>query len=259
MDKLQIVKIGGNVIENRKALHEFLKDFAQLKEPKILVHGGGKEATQMAFDLGVPVQMIEGRRVTDAANLEIITMLYAGKINKTIVSSLQGLDCNVLGLSGADGNSILADKRPSSPIDFGFVGDLTQVNTAFFRMLLENQITPVCCAISHDGKGQLLNTNADTIAAKLAVALSSFFKVTLSYCFEKKGVLENIEDKDSVIEELTPSYFDQLKSNGKIHSGMLPKIENAFEALDQGVDLVCIGSPKMIIPDESFTKITLSC
>ena len=155
MDKLQVVKIGGNVIENREALLDFLKDFATLSGPKILIHGGGKEATQMAEKLGIEVQLIEGRRITDTQNLELITMLYAGKLNKTIVAHLQALGCNSLGLSGADGNSILAEKRPPNPIDFGFVGDLTKINNNLFEILLQNGISPVCCALSHDGKGTI--------------------------------------------------------------------------------------------------------
>jgi acetylglutamate kinase len=168
MAELKLVKIGGNVIENREALADFLADFAALSGPKILVHGGGKEATQMAKKLGINVQLIDGRRVTDAENLELITMLYAGKLNKNIVAQLQALGCNSLGLTGADGNSILAEKRPSQSVDFGFVGDLTEVNQSFFKMILDSGISPVCCALSHDGKGQLLNTNADTIAATIA-------------------------------------------------------------------------------------------
>ena len=165
MDKLHVVKIGGNVIENQETFLDFLKDYAALKGRKILVHGGGKEATQMAKKLGVSVEVIDGRRVTDANNLDIITMLYGGKLNKNIVAQLQALGCNSLGLSGADGNSVLAEKRPIKSIDFGFVGDLKEVNHSLFNLLLKEGISPVCCALSHDGSGQLLNTNADTIAA----------------------------------------------------------------------------------------------
>ena len=246
MDKLKIVKIGGHVIENRKALSDFLRDFAALKGPKILVHGGGKEATQMAKNLGIEVQIIDGRRVTDDQNLELITMLYAGKLNKFIVAQLQSLNCNSLGLSGADGNSILAVKRPPTPIDFGHVGDLTQVNEELFDLLLHRGITPVCCALSHDGKGQLLNTNADTIAAKLATALVNTFEVSLYYCFEKKGVLSNLEDDSSVIPLINKQLYLDLKTQRKLHTGMLPKLENCFKALEGGVKNIFIGDAQSI-------------
>ena len=255
MAELKLVKIGGNVIENREALADFLADFATLNGPKVLVHGGGKEATQMAKKLGVNVQLIEGRRVTDAKNLELITMLYAGKLNKNIVAQLQALGCNSLGLTGAEGNSILAEKRPSKPIDFGFVGDLTEVNQSFFKMLLDSGISPVCCALSHDGKGQLLNTNADTIAATLASALSDHFDVSLNYCFEKNGVLLDLEDDRSVIQTLDETNYLKLKSEGVLHTGMLPKLENCFTALKAGVKQVRIGSPKMIIESVNYTQI----
>lgn len=257
MDKLQIVKIGGNVIKDQKALKVFLADFSEIKVAKILVHGGGKEATQMAEKLGVPVQLIEGRRITNLPNLEIISMLYAGKLNKTIVAQLQAFDCNALGLSGADGNSITAKKRSPEPIDFGFVGDVTAVNKVLFNTLLTQNITPVCCAITHDKKGQLLNTNADTIASEIAIAMSSHFEVTLSYCFEKKGVLMDEEDENSVIPTLTSEKYKTLKKKKKIHSGMLPKIHNCFEALKKGVTQVCIGNPKMITGKVNHTQIQL--
>jgi acetylglutamate kinase len=257
MDKLQIVKIGGNVIENREALKDFLTDFTKIKEAKILVHGGGKEATQMAEKLGIPVQLIEGRRVTDSANLEIISMLYAGKLNKTIVAQLQAFDCNALGLSGTDGNSISSQKRAPEPIDFGFVGDVTQVNDALFKTLLTQNITPVCCAITHDNKGQLLNTNADTIASEIAIAMSAHFDVTLSYCFEKKGVLQQVEDEDSVIPIINTSLYETLKRENTIHSGMLPKIHNCFEALKKGVAQVRVGNPKMITEKVNHTQLEL--
>ena len=255
MAELKLVKIGGNVIENREALADFLADFAALNGPKVLVHGGGKEATQMAKKLGVNVQLIEGRRVTDAKNLELITMLYAGKLNKNIVAQLQALGCNSLGLTGADGNSILARKRASKPIDFGFVGDLTEVNQSFFKMLLDSGISPVCCALSHDGKGQLLNTNADTIAATLASALSDHFDVSLNYCFEKNGVLLDLEDDRSVIQTLDETNYLKLKSEGVLHTGMLPKLENCFTALKAGVKQVRIGSPKIITESVNYTQI----
>ena len=257
MDKLQVVKVGGNVIENRESLNEFLFDFTKIRGAKILVHGGGKEATQMAHKLNVPVQIIEGRRITDAANLEIISMLYAGKINKTIVALLQAYKCDSLGLTGADGNSIVAEKRSSKPIDFGFVGDVISVNSALFNLLLNQKITPVCCAITHDKNGQLLNTNADTIASEIASSMSAYYEVTLSYCFEKKGVLKKLIDEDSVIPSINSNQYEYLKKEGIINEGMLPKIKNCFEALKKGVTKVRIGNSKMITESITYTQIKL--
>jgi len=258
MNKLAVVKIGGNVIEEPQALSMFLKDFSQMQGPKILVHGGGKKATAMAQQLGIPVQMVDGRRITDAQNLDIITMLYGGKINKNIVARLQALECNAMGLSGADANAIQANKRPIGTIDYGFVGDVTEVNTSFFQLLIDHGVTPVCCAITHDRKGQLLNTNADTIAATVAVALSKHFQVSLWYCFEKQGVLENIEDDHSVIENINPKKYALLKATHAIHSGMIPKMDNCFEALKKGVSKVKIGAPPMILGKTKHTTLTLA-
>ena len=257
MNKLNIIKIGGNVIEDSKLLDSFLKDFANIKEYKILVHGGGKGASKLAEKLGVNTNIIDGRRITDSSNLEIITMVYGGKINKFIVAKLQGLNCNAIGVSGADCNSITAVKRPIKEIDYGFVGDIDKINTNLFKLLLENKITPVCCAISHDGKGQLLNTNADTIASVLAIELSKLYCVSLLYCFEKKGVL-NIEKSDQkILELITPTSYTNLKSKGVINSGMIPKIDNCFNALKSGVKIVKIGSPKIIKGNEPHTKVVL--
>ena len=257
MDKLQVVKVGGNVIENRESLNEFLFDFTKIRGAKILVHGGGKEATQMAQKLNIPVQIIEGRRVTDKANLEIISMLYAGKLNKTIVALLQAYNCDSLGLTGADGNSVVAEKRSSKPIDFGFVGDVISVNSALFNLLLNQKITPVCCAITHDKNGQLLNTNADTIASEIASSMSAYYEVTLSYCFEKKGVLKKLIDEDSVIPSINSNQYEYLKKEGIINEGMLPKIKNCFEALKKGVTKVRIGNSKMITESNEYTQIKL--
>ena len=257
MSKLNIIKIGGNVIEDSKLLDSFLNDFASIKEHKILVHGGGKDASKLAKKLGVNTNIIDGRRITDSSNLEIITMVYGGKINKFIVAKLQGLNCNAIGVSGADCNSITAVKRPIKEIDYGFVGDIDKINTNLFKLLLENKITPVCCAISHDGKGQLLNTNADTIASVLAIELSKLYSVSLLYCFEKKGVL-NIEKSDQkILELITPTSYTNLKSKGVINSGMIPKIDNCFNALKSGVKIVKIGSPKIIKGNEPYTKVVL--
>ena len=257
MDKLQVVKVGGNVIENRKSLNNFLVDFTKIRGAKILVHGGGKEATQMAHKLNIPVQIIEGRRVTDSANLEIISMLYAGKLNKTIVALLQAYKCDSLGLTGADGNSVIAKKRSSKPIDFGFVGDVVSVNSALFNLLLNQKITPVCCAITHDKNGQLLNTNADTIASEIASSMSAYYEVTLSYCFEKKGVLKKLMDEDSIIPSINSNQYEYLKKEGIINEGMLPKIKNCFEALKKGVTKVRIGNSKMITESNEYTQIKL--
>ena len=257
MDKLSVVKIGGNVIENRRALAAFLNDFAALEGSKIIVHGGGKEATLMAQQLGIPVQMIDGRRVTDAATLDLITMVYGGKINKTIVAQLQALGCNALGFTGADGNSITALKRSPQPLDFGFVGDVSKVETALLKVLFQQGITPVFCAITHDGAGQLLNTNADTVAASLAKALATDFEVQLMYCFEKKGVLENVEDDASVLPKINAELYEKLKRENKIHSGMLPKLHNCFDALQQGVKHVFIGDAEMIRLQAPYTQIEL--
>lgn len=257
MDKLFVVKIGGNVIENPKILESFLKDFAALNGYKILIHGGGKKATEMAEKLNVAVDIIDGRRITDAANLDIITMIYGGKINKTIVAKLQALDCNAIGLSGADGNSMSAVKRVIREIDYGFVGDITAINTDLFTLFLNNGLSPVCCGISHNKNGQLLNTNADTIAAAIAKDLSKCFEVSLWYCFEKKGVLNFDKNEQNVIEYLKPETYVDLKSKGVINSGMIPKIDNCFDALNNGVKIVKIGSPGIISGNENHTTLIL--
>ncbi|NND12246.1 MAG: acetylglutamate kinase, partial [Flavobacteriaceae bacterium] len=196
METLKIIKIGGNIIDDANALDEFLREFANLDGQKILVHGGGKEATKLAKRLKVAVNMVDGRRVTDAETLDIITMVYAGKINKNIIAKLQASRCNAIGFSGADGNSIIATKRPVTNIDYGYAGDVVRVNTSTIRTLLENNIVPVFCAITHDEHGQLLNTNADTIASVLAIALATVFTTELYYCFEKNGVLMDVDHDD---------------------------------------------------------------
>jgi len=257
MDKLSIVKIGGNIIEDNEQLGKFLTAFTKIEGGKVLVHGGGKKATILAKKLGVPTKIIDGRRITDEDNLEITTMIYGGKINKNMVAQLQAIGCNAIGLSGADGNAIQAVKRPVKEVDFGYVGDITGINTSFFKLLLQAQYVPVCCAITHDQKGQLLNTNADTIAASLAKSLSKFFNVALYYCLEIPGVLKNINDKESLIGVITPNIYNELKSNNLIHSGMIPKIDNCFEALYNGVSQVKIGSAQMISGNTKYTKLIL--
>ncbi|MEN8768761.1 MAG: acetylglutamate kinase [Candidatus Arcticimaribacter sp.] len=257
MPKLNIVKIGGAIIEEEAKLLPFLQDFAALEGPKILVHGGGKKATAWAEKLGIPVQMKDGRRVTDAATLELITGLYAGQVNKNIVAHLQGMDCNALGLSGADANAIQAVKRPVKAIDYGFVGDVKQVNDTWFKHLLDQNISPVCCAITHDKNGQLFNTNADTITAEIGKALAQDFEVKISYCFELPGVMKDINDPNSLIEKINQASYQQLLLNNTISAGMLPKLHNAFDALQAGVKEVAIGATNMINQTIPYTSITL--
>jgi acetylglutamate kinase len=241
MESLYVIKIGGNIIDDELLLTAFLKKFASLKSKKILVHGGGKLATRLAEKLGIPQQMIEGRRITDAETLKIVTMVYAGYINKHIVAYLQSHECNAAGLSGADGNSILSHKREKAAIDYGYAGDVDRVNTGLFKQLLENGLALVVAPITHDGKNQLLNTNADTIAQEIAKAMSSSFDVSLVYSFEKPGVLLNVDDENSVIKNLQALYYKELKESKKIFAGMIPKLDNAFTAISQGVKKVIIG------------------
>ncbi len=240
--KLIVFKIGGGIIDHLPDLNEFLRQFSAVAGLKILVHGGGKGASEMLEKLGLMPQLVNGRRITDAATLDIVTMFYAGKTNKQIVAVLQGLGVNALGISGADGNVIQAVKRPVRDIDYGFVGDLseTSINTHLIQSFLELELTPVFCPINHDGQGQLLNTNADTIAAAIAKALAATHAVELHYCFEKNGVLRDVADAQSVIAKITPADYADLKQQGTIAAGMLPKLENAFEALDYGVEKVII-------------------
>ncbi|QIX62665.1 acetylglutamate kinase [Hymenobacter sp. BT18] len=239
---LKIFKIGGGIIDDERQLRQFLRELAQVPGRKLLVHGGGKGASQMLRDLGIEPQMVQGRRITDAATLDIVTMFYAGKTNKQVVAGLQAEGINALGLSGADGNVIQAVKRPVKDIDYGFVGDLPAdaVNAAFVGQLLEMHLTPVFCAITHDGAGQLLNTNADTIASTLAQALAAQYEVELHFCFEKDGVLRDVNDDASVIPQITAAEYQQLKAEGVIAAGMVPKLDNAFAALEAGVERVVI-------------------
>lgn len=256
--QLSIVKIGGNVIENETELSRFLLSFSQMKGPKILVHGGGKLATQIAEKLGIRSQLIGGRRITDAESLKVITMVYGGLTNKNIVAQLQGHNCNAIGLSGADGNSIQAHKRPVKEIDYGYAGDVDGVNTPVIEHLLKGNLTPVFCAMTHDGKGQLLNTNADTIASEMAIAMSGLYSTTLYYCFEKKGVLMDVNDPSSVVPHLEPTLYQTLLDRQLIADGMLPKLENCFHALRKNVYKVCIGDISMLDPKpDLFTTITL--
>jgi acetylglutamate kinase len=254
-EKLYVIKIGGNIIDDEQKLSSFLKDFSeifgtsshQFRGRGLLVHGGGKVATKMAAQLGIEQQMVDGRRITDAETLKIVTMVYAGLINKTIVAQLQANNCNAIGLSGADGNVIKSHKRGSnSPlgaggIDYGFVGDVDEVNTTLLKSLLDQNIAVVLAPITHDKNGLLLNTNADTIAQETAKALSNLYDVELIYSFEKSGVLLDVNDETSVIPTITPSYYSELKSNQLIFAGMIPKLDNAFAAINSGVSKVIIG------------------
>lgn len=256
--KLIVIKIGGNVIDDSKTFHQFLKDFAAISGFKILVHGGGKAATKLAGELKIEAKMVQGRRITDIETLRIVTMVYAGLINKNIVAQLQSEGCNAIGLCGADANLIRAKKRPvlkasiqtgggnpeeTEAIDYGFAGDLDHksVHADVLAGFLVNGNIPVFSAITHDGKGQLLNTNADTVASAIAVALADRYDTSLVYCFEKKGVLQDINDEHSVIEELNYEDFHSLKEQQLIAGGMLPKLHNAFEAIKNGVKTVYVG------------------
>ncbi|WP_316832558.1 acetylglutamate kinase [Pedobacter aquatilis] len=243
MNQLTIIKIGGNVIDNSENLHQFLLDFTALPGDKILIHGGGKIATELGQSLGVEAKMVEGRRITDIETLRVVTMVYAGLINKNIVAQLQAKGSNAIGLTGADGNVIKAKKRPVKEIDYGYVGDLDEqsVSISTLDSLLKSGLVPVLCAITHDGETQLLNTNADTIASSVAVAMSELYETQLVYCFEKKGVLKDVNDDASVVKEIRANEFEGLKADGTVQGGMIPKLHNAFEAIKKGVSAVYIG------------------
>lgn len=248
-EHLLVIKIGGNIIDHPEKLQQFLQDFSVIKAKKILVHGGGKIATQLAKDLGVEQEMVDGRRITDAETLKIVTMVYAGLINKGVVAQLQANGNNAMGFCGADANLIQAHKRlpnASNGIDYGFVGDVDKVNTAAIEPLLEQGISIVIAPITHDGAGQLLNTNADTIAQSVATALANHYQVSLLYCFEKSGVLLDANDDNTVIASINPDYYTTLKSQQLIFAGMIPKLDNAFTAINNGVSKVIIGKAESI-------------
>jgi len=241
LEKLSVIKIGGNIIDDETQLSSFLKEFAAIEGKKILIHGGGKLATRVAEAMGISQEMVNGRRITDAETLKVVTMVYAGFINKNIVAKLQSAGCNAVGLSGADGNIIKARKRTATTIDYGFAGDIDEVNSGFIGQLLSKDAALVFSPITHNGNGQLLNTNADTIAQEIAKAMSTFYEITLVYCFEKKGVLLDPEDDDSIIPVIDKLYFEKLKEDLVISAGMIPKLDNAFEALSAGVKHIFIG------------------
>jgi acetylglutamate kinase len=255
---LSIIKIGGNIIDNPTELSQFLADFSKIEGNKILVHGGGKSATKMAQSMGLTPKMIDGRRITDQPMLDVVVMIYAGEINKNIVAQLQANNTNAMGFSGADGNLIQSTKRNHPTIDYGFVGDVQKVNTRLLETLINSAIVPVFCAITHDKKGQLLNTNADTIASELAIAASEVFEVTLNYCFEKPGVLFDAENDSSLISNINLELYSKLKAEGAIHSGMIPKLDNCFNSLSKGVQKIKIGHHRMLKNSEAIcTKIEL--
>ena len=258
MEKLSIIKIGGNIIEDEKSLDDFLQLFSNLEGKKILVHGGGKKATQIASKLGIESKMVNGRRITDAETLEVITMVYGGLVNKTIVAKLQAKSTNAIGLTGADINSIQSEKRPIKEVDFGFVGDVKNVNHNAIDKLIQNDFTPVFCAITHDTKGQLLNTNADTITSQIAVAMSKIYETSIYYCFELNGVLADFNNKNSVIKSINSEKYQQLLEDKIIADGMLPKLENCFDALKNGVHKVFLGNTAMLTKEnDHFTTISL--
>lgn len=242
MNKLFIIKIGGNVLDNPTALNNFLSDFASIKEPKILIHGGGKIATKLGEQLGIQANYVNGRRITDEKTLDLVTMVYGGLVNKQIVASLQKSGCNAFGLTGADGNMIKAVKRPVKDIDYGFVGDITaeSVNSALLYFMLKQNVVPVFAPLTHSD-GSMLNTNADTIASVLAVAMAKHFDVRLIFCFEKKGVLRDVNDNASVIRHLPKSTYEELLKKSAFADGILPKLENAYNAIHAGVKEVLIG------------------
>lgn len=254
MEKLTLVKVGGKIVEEPASLKNLLADFSKIKGYKVLVHGGGRSATAIAAKLGIESQMVNGRRITDEETLKVVTMVYGGLVNKQIVAGLQALDVNALGLTGADLNYMRSEKRPVKDVDYGFVGDVKEVNAGILSDLIMKGVVPVLAPLTHDKAGNMLNTNADTIAGEAAKALSEFFYVTLMYCFEKKGVLLNENDDESVISKLTPQLFQKYVAEGVINGGMIPKLENSFEALDAGVKQVVITRADQI-HTESGTKI----
>lgn len=242
MNKLTIIKVGGKIVEEEQSLRQLLKDFSQIEGYKVLVHGGGRSATKLAEKLGIESRMVNGRRVTDRDTLEIVTMVYGGLVNKNIVAGLQALGVDALGLTGADMNIIRSEKRPVKEVDYGFVGDVKEVNTETLSSLIQQGIVPILAPLTHDKEGNMLNTNADTIAGETAKALALKFDVTLIYCFEKKGVLMNENDDESVIPDINKTMFEQLVKDGIVQGGMIPKLENAFQAIEKGVKEVIITS-----------------
>lgn len=240
MEKLTLIKVGGKIVEEPDTLQQLLRDFSSIEGHKVLVHGGGRSATKIASQLGIESQMVNGRRITDDEMLKVVTMVYGGLVNKNIVAGLQALQVNALGLTGADMNIMRSDKRPVKDVDYGFVGDVKEVNADVLASLIQQGIVPVLAPLTHDKQGHMLNTNADTIAGEAAKALAKYFDVTLMFCFEKKGVLLNEDDDESVIPEIDRASFQKYVAEGIIQGGMIPKLENAFQAIDAGVKEVII-------------------
>lgn len=254
---LTLIKVGGKIVEEPESLKKLLADFSSIPGHKVLVHGGGRSATALAAQLGIESKMVNGRRVTDEEMLKVVTMVYGGLVNKKIVAGLQALDVNALGLTGADLNYMRSEKRQVAEVDYGFVGDVKEVDADMLANLISKGVVPVLAPLTHDKKGNLLNTNADTIAGEAAKALARYFDVTLMYCFEKKGVLANENDDDSVIEYINPTTFEKLVAEGVIMGGMIPKLENSFEALKAGVKQVVITRADLIKDNNSGTTIKL--
>ncbi|MDT0648027.1 acetylglutamate kinase [Zunongwangia sp. F260] len=252
---VKVVKIGGKLIEDENKLREFLNDFSELETPKILIHGGGSMATKIAQKLGYETKMVDGRRITDANSIKVITMVYGGLINKNIVAKLQARGTNAIGLCGADGASIVSKKREVKEIDFGFVGDIVKINASFISSLLEQGIIPVFSAISYSGDGQLYNTNGDSVAAEVAKAMSAIYDTELDFCFEKKGVLTDVDNDESVIKEIDEQLYKQLMNRGVISEGMLPKLHNCFQALHHGVTKIRLGDSNLLKKNSVHTKI----
>ncbi len=248
MEKLFVIKIGGNVIDDPGQLNSFLTAFSEIKSKKILVHGGGKIATSIGNKLGIQSKYVDGRRITDDETIDLVTMVYGGLVNKKIVAQLQAKNCNSLGVTGADANLLPAKKRVVKEIDYGWVGDLDDkdISPENWNFFLENGLTPVVAALTHDQQGHVLNTNADTIASVIAVNLAAFYNVELVFCFEKNGVLLDVEDENSVIENINPENYLSLKKTNKLFAGILPKIDNAFDAINKGVNEVFIGNSSQL-------------
>ncbi len=245
-EKLTLIKVGGKIVEEEATLNQLLSDFSAIEGYKVLVHGGGRSATKLAAQLGIESKMVNGRRITDAETLKVVTMVYGGLVNKNIVAGLQAKGVNAMGLTGADMNVIRSVKRPVKDVDYGFVGDVQKVNAELLSNLIRQGVVPVMAPLTHDGQGSMLNTNADTIAGETAKALAEFFDVTLVFCFEKKGVLSDENDDDSVIPVITPEEFKMYVEKGIIQGGMIPKLENSFSAIDAGVSQVIITQASSI-------------
>lgn len=256
-EHLTIIKVGGKIVENPESLNAILKDFAAVEGKKLLVHGGGRSATQMAARLGVETKMVDGRRITDEAMLEVVTMVYGGLVNKRIVAGLQALGIDAVGLTGADMNIVLSDKRKVSAVDYGWVGDVKRVNAEAVATLIESGCCPVVAPLTHDGCGHMLNTNADTMAGEMAKAMAAHYDVTLMFCFEKPGVLADENDDSSLIPTITPAVLDDLKRRGVVSGGMIPKLDNAIACVSAGVESVVITQADRIADPYAGTKICL--